>query len=212
MGEHSSARGRGFSLRLRAVLAAGVVLGLGVTATLASWNDSEFATGSFATSVFNTESNVQSAGYADNAASPGPTVTFAGAGLSPNTSAYFTVLVRTKATSIAGTVSLAGATVGGADAATLGTALVYRVVATTGTCAASAFLGSPSWVVGAASTYRALTAGQEIGVSTSLAAATVSLPGAATGFCFEVTLPSGALNTLQGKTATATWQFTATSV
>ena len=212
MSELGSTRGRGFSLRLRAVLAAGVVLGLGVTATLASWNDSEFATGSFVTSTFNTESNAQAAGYADNAASPGPTVTFSGAGLSPSTSAYFNVLVRTKATSIAGTVSLAGAALGGADAATLGAALVYRVVATTGTCNAAAFTGSPTFVVGAAATYRALTAGQEIGVSTALAAATASLPGAATGFCFEVTLPAGASNTLQGKASTATWQFTATSV
>ena len=45
----------------------------------------------------------------------------------------------------------------------------------------------------------------------ALAAATSAAPGAATGFCFEVTLPAGASNTLQGKTATATWQFVTTS-
>jgi predicted ribosomally synthesized peptide with SipW-like signal peptide len=193
------------------VLAAGVVLGLGATATLASWNDSEFATGAFASSTFDTESNVQGGGYSSNDTSPGTTVTFSGAGLSPDVPVYFSVLVRTKATSTAGTVVLSGATLGGTDAATLGAALVYRVVATTASCAAAAFTGTPSFVVGAAATRRALTAGQEVGVTSTLAAATASLPGAPTGFCFEVTLPAGSPNSLQGKASTATWQFTATS-
>jgi len=207
----TSPRGRRFSLRLRAVLAGGLVLGVGATVTLASWNDSEYASGSFTTSVFDTESNVQGGGYADNSTAPGPTVTFSGAGFSPGASEYFNVLIRTKANSTAGTAVLNAATLGGTDAATLGAALVYRVVRTTGTCNSSAFTGSPVFVVGAAATFRALTLGQETGVTNTLATATVSAPGAPTGFCFEVTLPAGAANSLQGKTATATWQFVATS-
>ncbi|SFH86076.1 hypothetical protein E3O11_09355 [Cryobacterium levicorallinum] len=39
--------------RIRAVLAGGLVLGLGAAVTLAAWNDSEFARGSFAASGFN---------------------------------------------------------------------------------------------------------------------------------------------------------------
>jgi hypothetical protein len=123
---------------------------------------------------------------------------------------YFNVLIRTKANSIAGTAVLNAGTLSGTDSATLGANLVYRVVSTTGTCAAAAFTGSPAYVVGAAATFRALTVGQESGVTNTLAAATAS-PGAATGFCFEVTLPAGSANSLQGKTATATWQFVATS-
>jgi predicted ribosomally synthesized peptide with SipW-like signal peptide len=193
------------------VLAGGLVLGVGATVTLASWNDSEFAKGSFTTSVFDTESNVQGGGYADNSTSPGPTVTFSGSGFSPGVSQYFSDLIRTKANSTAGTLVLGAATLGGTDAATLGAALVYRVVRTTGTCNAAAFTGSPAFVVGAGATFRALTVGQETGVTNTLAAATGSAPGDPTGFCFEVTLPAGAANSLQGKAATATWQFVATS-
>ncbi|MFF1571253.1 SipW-dependent-type signal peptide-containing protein [Leifsonia sp. NPDC058292] len=198
------------ALRLRAILAGGLVLGVGATMTLAAWTDNEFATGSFTSSVFDTQSSVNGAAYADNNVSPGPTVSLSGP-FAPGVSAYLPVLIRTKTNSVAGTVVLNGATLGGTDAATLGAALVYRVVRTTGTCAASAFTGTPTFVVGAAGTQRALTAGQETGVSNALAAATSAAPGAATGFCFEVTLPAGAANTLQGKTATATWQFVATS-
>lgn len=193
------------------MLAGGLVIGVGATVTLASWNDSEYASGTFTTSEFDTESNVQAAGYADNNTSPGPTVTFSGAGFSPSVSEYFNVLMRTKVNSTAGTAVLNGAILSGTDAATLGAALVYRVVSTTGTCDAAAFTGSPAYVVGASATFRALTLGQETGVTNTLAAATPTVPGAATGSCFEVTLPAGAASSLQGKTATATWQFVATS-
>jgi predicted ribosomally synthesized peptide with SipW-like signal peptide len=211
MGDHTSPRSRRISLRLRAVLAGGLVLGVGATVTLANWNDSEYAGGSFTTSVFDTESNVQSGGYADNSTAPGPTVTFTGAGFSSGVSKYFNDLIRTKVNSTAGTAMLQAATLGGTDAATLGAALVYRVVRTTGTCNGAAFTGSPVFVVGAGATFRALTMGQETGVTNTLAAATGSAPGDPTGFCFEVTLPAGAANSLQGKAATATWQFVTTS-
>ena len=187
------------------------MLGVGATVTLASWNDSEYAKGSFTTSVFDTESNLQSGGYADNGTAPGPTVTFTGAGFSPGVSEYFNDLIRTKVNSTAGIAVLEAATLGGTDAATLGAALVYRVVRTTGTCNAAAFTGSPVFVVGAGATFRALTVGQETGVTNTLAAATGSAPGDPTGFCFEVTLQAGAANSLQGKAATATWQFVTTS-
>lgn len=187
------------------------MLGVGATVTLASWNDSEYASTTLTSSVFTTESSVNGAAYAENGVSPGPVVTFAGAGFAPGTVQYLPVLVRTRAASIAGTVALQPPVVSGADAATLGAAFVYRVVRST-TCNSAAFTtGTPSFVVGAAATYRPFTAGQETGVSNPLAAATAGAPGASTGFCFELTLPANAANTLQGKSATATWQFLATS-
>ncbi|WP_431220628.1 SipW-dependent-type signal peptide-containing protein [Leifsonia xyli] len=195
---------------MRAVLASGLVLGAGATATLARWTDVEFVTGAFTSSRFTTESSVNGGAYADNATAPGGTVTIAGP-FAPGVSAYVPVLIRTKPGSVAGTVSLGGATLGGTDAASLGAALVYRVVRTTGACAAAAFAGAPAFVVGAAATSRPLTTGQEAGVVSTLAPATATVAGAPTGFCFEVTLPAGAPNSLQGKTATATWPFTAES-
>jgi hypothetical protein len=84
-------------------------------------------------------------------------------------------------------------------------------VKTTATCDLTAFSGVPVFVVGTASTARTLTTAQESGVSNALAGATSSVAGVPTGFCFEVTLPAGTASTLQGKTATATWRFVATS-
>lgn len=193
------------------MLAGGLVLGIGATATVASWNDSEHASATFTSSTFDTESSVQGAAYADNSASPGPVVTFSGAGLSPGTSRYLSVNIRSKANSLAGTAALSGAEVSGADAATLGAALRYRVVRGNASCAAAAFTAAANYVVGTSAVSRALTGAQEAGVSNVLAAAPGTGPGAATGFCFEVTLPAGAPNSLQGKAAVATWLFTATS-
>lgn len=198
-------------LRLRALLSGGLVLGLGAAVTLASWNDSEYSRATLTTSVFNTESSVNGGTtYADNNVTPATMVLTAGS-FYPGAIQYSQVLVRTKATSIAGTVTVPAPVVTGTDAATLGAAFVYRVVRTTATCDATAFTGTPTFVVGAAAVTRAFTAGQETGVTNTLPLATATLPGSPLGFCFEITLPTGASNTLQGKTATATWQFLATS-
>jgi predicted ribosomally synthesized peptide with SipW-like signal peptide len=200
-------------LRVRALLAGGLVLGVGAAVTAASWSDSEYATATLSTSTFNTESNVGGVGYLDNAGPTGTTVSLPVGAFSPGTTGYLPVLIRTKATSIAGTVVLGGAVFTGTDATLLRDAFVYRVVRTTATCDASAFTSSPVFVVGTSTASAAplLTVGQNVAVTNTLAAAPLAAPGAPTGFCFEVTLPSNASTTLQGKTASATWQFLATS-
>jgi predicted ribosomally synthesized peptide with SipW-like signal peptide len=203
-------------LRARALLAGGLVLGLGATVTAASWNDSEYATATLSTSTFNTESNVNALGYVDAPTAPGTTVTLPVGAFSPNVKGYLQVLIRTKANSIAGTVVLNPGVVTGsgpnaaADALAFTQNFSYRVVRTTTTCNDQAFLGSPVWVVGTAGGGVALNTGQTGGVNV-LAAATPTLPGSATGFCFEVLLSGSAPNDLQGKSAAATWQFLATS-
>jgi hypothetical protein len=183
-----------------------VVIGFGSTETLASWVDQENARGTFTASAFVTESSVNSAAYVSNTASPGGIVTLATSGFLPGTAQYFPVLIRAKATSVAGTVTLQGAVLTGTDAATLGAAFRYRVVQTTGTCSLSSFVsGSPTWIVGDATTVQPLTAASTVAVS--LGAGGASAPGTAIGFCFQVALPAGVDNSLQNKTATATWQF-----
>ncbi|PKQ22346.1 MAG: hypothetical protein CVT65_13865, partial [Actinobacteria bacterium HGW-Actinobacteria-5] len=47
--------------KVAAVLAGGLVLGVGTMATLASWNDSEYATATFTAGYFNLEGAVDSA-------------------------------------------------------------------------------------------------------------------------------------------------------
>ncbi len=195
--------------RVRATLAGALVLGVGATMTLASWTDSEFGAGTFAATVFNTQSSVDAGtSYADNTPTAA-TMSFNSLGMSPSTQRYASLLVRTKPNSVAGTLSLGGATIAPAgtdETLILGAALRYRVVNTTATCDATAFTGSPSWVIGPV--VSVLTAGAAGTVA--VAAATASA-GAPTGLCFEVSLPAGAANTLQGKSTIDTWQVTATS-
>lgn len=207
--------GTAFS-RLRALLAGALVLGVGASVTLASWTDSDFAAGSFGASVFQTESNATKpydalATWNANDVSPGATLVFTASAMSPGTVVYAPFAIRTKAASVAGEVVLGtpAVTSSGTGNADLGAALRYRVVRSA-TCQASAFTGTPAFVVGSDGA-KPLTQGQAAGVVNPLAAASATLPGAPIQFCFEVTLPAGANNALQGQTATAIWQFTATS-
>lgn len=202
-------------LRVRALLAGALVLGLGGSVTLASWTDTEYAAGSFGASSFQTESNVTkpydaSGPWSSNEQSPG-TLVFEAASMSPGAVVYAPFAIRTKPGSVAGEVVLGAPSVSssGTGESDLGAALRYRVVRAA-TCGASSFTGAPAFVVGRDGA-KPFTAGQAADVVNSLAAASAALPGEPTHFCFEVTLPEGASNALQGQTATATWQFTATS-
>jgi predicted ribosomally synthesized peptide with SipW-like signal peptide len=198
-------------MRVRAVLAAGTALGLTVGATVASWSDAEHGVGGFAASRFVVQSNANGAGWTESPTAPGTAVALSSTGMFPGDGGRFVqVLLRTTAGSVAGTAALQGATLGGADAATLGPALEYRVVRSTATCDATAFSGSPVYLVGSASVWRPLTTGQEAG-AVPLAAGTPTAPGATTGLCFEVRVQPAAPASLANRTATATWRIGSTS-
>ena len=202
-------------LRVRALLAGALALGLGSSVTLASWTDTEYAAGSFGAGYFQTESNVTKpysvlGPWNTNDVSPG-TLVFEATAMSPGSVVYAPFAIRTKPGSVAGAVVLGAPSVSssGTGESDLGAALRYRVVRAA-TCGASSFSGAPAFVVGSDGA-KPFTAGQAAGVVNPLAAASAALPGEPTHFCFEVTLPEGASNALQGQTATATWQFAATS-
>ena len=204
-------------MRLRAVLAAGVALGLGVGSTVASWSDAELGVGVFAASRFVVQSNTQNAGWVDAPTAPGTSISAGLGGMLPGSSVYFQVQLRASAGSVAGRTTLGGATIGasGAAATTFGSELQYRVVRTTGTCDATAFTGSSIYVVGngaATPVRRPLTSGQEVGVINPLLAATSSAPGAVTGYCFEVLLPTTSVSSSQGQSITATWRLQSVSL
>ena len=196
--------------RVRVLLAAGVVLGIGTMSTLAAWTDVEHATAAFSASVFGTES--RSAGsptYASNTTTPGASLTFTpGTGLSPGVSSYAWLNIRTTpASTVAGTVSLTGVSPTGA----LAPVLQYRAVRMTaanptGVCDATAFSGAPAYIAGAAGTYLPVAQLPASPVSNAIGAA-----GAQLGFCFEVRLAPDAASSFQGQTATVTWTFTSTS-
>ena len=214
-GQEGSGR-RAAALRLRAVLAGALVLGVGGSVTLASWTDTDYAAGAFGASLFRTESNSTKpydalGAWRANDTPPGAALVFNAGSMSPGTVVYAPFAIRTTAGSVAGEVVLGAPSVtsSGTGDADLGAALRYRVIRSA-TCEASSFLASPAFVIGGSGA-EPFTAGQAAGLVNPLQPAPAALPGEPTRFCFEVTLPAGASNALQGQTATATWQFTATS-
>lgn len=197
-------------LRLRAMLAAGLVLGVGGMTTLAAWTDTENATGTFGASIFGTES--QSAGspsYASNTTTPGATLTFAATGMSPGTSYYAWLNVRTTpASTVGGVVQLTSTATSG----TLAGALQYRAVrmtdaSPTATCGPTAFTaGSPVFVAGASATYLAASQVPATAVESTIGAGAGHL-----GFCFDVRVAPGSADSFQGTTGTVTWNLSAVS-
>ena len=198
-------RRRAFT-RVRAVLAGALVLGVGATMTLASWTDSEYATGSFAASTFNTESSTVAGVWASNTSAPGASLAFNATAMSPSVSQYAWVNIRTTAAStVGGTITLASSTTTG----TLVPVLEYRAVrtaATSTTCDTTAFSGTPTYIAGSASTYLAPAT-----VPTSPVASAITSPSGELRYCFEVRVQSGAANTYQGGTGTVTWLFSGIS-
>ncbi|TFD46206.1 hypothetical protein E3T55_17540 [Cryobacterium frigoriphilum] len=64
------------SRRARAILAGGLVLGVGAAITLAAWNDSEFATGTFSSGLFNLEGSIDGVTFGENPLGTPAAVTF----------------------------------------------------------------------------------------------------------------------------------------
>ena len=207
MGRHSPARmprAGTLSRRLRAILAGGLVLGVGAAVTLAAWTDQETASGSFNASVFNTESSVDRVTWAHNTNPPVATFT-AATGMSPTTSTFSPFNIRTTAaTSVGGTVSLTALTRTGI----LTDVLEYRIarLATTTTVCNVTNIAAGTFIVGGTSTWVAASAALPAPVTSAIGAA-----GSELRYCIDVRIASGAANSYQGTSGTLTWTFTATS-
>ena len=187
------------SIRVRAALAGGLVLGLASGLTVASWTDAESVGSTFTASSFNLQTSVQGGTY-----SGATSVTGTVAGLYPGSLAYISLKVKTAAVSAAGTVSLSAT----ANATGLDAVLRYRIVRSLAACTATVFTGSPVYVVGGASTYQA--------VSSALAATPgiVVAANASTevGYCIELGMPTGVdQTTYQGASGVPTWNIIGTS-
>lgn len=198
-------RGRA-SRRVRALLAGGLVLGLGVSATLAAWTDTEVASGAFGASTFGTQSSVNGGGvWADNVSTPA-VLAFAAGGFSPTVTKYAALNLRTVPNSLPGTASLGGAVITADTGLVAGLQLRVVSYAGTGACASDVFTAGAVYVVGTFAAPAALTAA---GTSTPTLTAAQGTP---TTLCFQVSMPSGASTDFQGKALTATWTVTSTSV
>lgn len=191
--------------KVRALLAGGLVLGVGAAITLAAWTDNEFGTGAFAAGQFNLQGSTTSAttGFTDhNTAGGAATLGFTtpSMNLSPSDSVYAPFWVRLTAdTTTAANLQLTGLTSTGTAAGQLDYS-IYSI-ANTATCNATTASGTPI-ATGTLSDTTATSSVVPLPKPVSPAA------GDAQQLCFVVTAkPSVAQNT----TATATWQFTATS-
>ncbi|GAB3611195.1 hypothetical protein GCM10027414_33210 [Humibacter ginsengiterrae] len=188
---------------VRAILAGGIVLGVGAAITLAAWNSSDFATGTFTAGTFAIEGSTDGSQYSNHASTGAASLTFdvAATNLSPNVTTYAPYAVRlTAATTSNGTVTLQqGTTTGNL------TGLSYTIVETTSmTCDAAAVTAGTALVP--ASTALGTVPG------TPTFPLTMGSPSGTAGspqyLCVAVTAGS---SLTQAQSATATWQFTATS-
>lgn len=190
------------SRRLRAVLAGGLVLGIGVAATLAAWNDSEYGSASFTAGRFDIVGAVDGSTFSSHATTgAAATLNFqlAPTAMAPGNATYALFSVKTANPSVAGTLQLTAGTPGGTGLATYLTYGVRTIAGTT--CNATTYAAGTAVVADGS----ALTAG---GAGTQA----VTANGAAqVNYCFAVTLPTTAPNAAQGLTMTQTWQLLGTS-
>ncbi|MFH5879300.1 SipW-dependent-type signal peptide-containing protein [Arthrobacter sp. NA-172] len=187
--------------KIRAVLAGGLVLGVGAVAVLAAWNDSEFATGTFTAGNFNLEGSTDGTAYADHNSSPGATLPFTlnPGNLAPGDTVYAPFAVRLAAnTSTGSTVTVNAGTATGSVAH-----LTYELIAPSAFGCSSGTTGTQLVHAGTA------LDGALSGITFSLSPGTpTSDPGGAVFLCFKVTAAS---DLVRGQNGTATWQFAAAS-
>lgn len=192
------------SRKIKALLAGGVVLGVGAAVTLAAWTDTEWAEGIFTAGSFNIEGSTDGVAYTDHASQDGAAVLnfdLTGAeNMSPGdvVAAPFSMRLD-EATTYDATVVLESAQATGANAS----ALTYGIVQVdaVGDCTAAA---EGTQIVPAGSTLTSIAGAQPL----TLAAGADSAAGAAVNLCFQVTAGE---QLEQGATIEAQWQFVGTS-
>lgn len=197
------------SRRIKAILAGGLVFGVGTTATVAAWTDTEEASSSFKAGTFNIELSIDGQWTSTNQ------MTFDSAPMFPGSKVYAPVFVRTSPdTTIGGALTVKGKGIGSPNA--MANALVYRAVTQKITsdevdefdCVAGSFTGSATYAFGGASS----TVGLNSPITSPNEPTLDSAGGSIQAYCFEVSLPSNASTNAQGQPATHTWTFEADSV
>jgi predicted ribosomally synthesized peptide with SipW-like signal peptide len=191
---------QGRSRRFRAILAGGLVLGVGAAVTLAAWNDSEFAQGTFTAGQFNLEGSTDGSAYAEHTDVGAPAALDFSVdpdNLSPGDSvtAAFAVRLDAVTTSPADLVITASPATG-----SILPNLTYRLDQTT---AFGCDLSGSTNLVTAGTAIDAVVAPPTVELADGAGVA-----GAPAYFCFTVTAGDDLEQTQSG---TATWQFAATS-
>lgn len=194
--------------QIRALLAGGVVLGLGASATMAAWTDTEAGTGEFQAGAFLLEANINGSWTSTGQ------MTFTTGTMYPGSVTYAPVRLRTSLdTTVAGNLTVTG-TGRTSGSGAIADSLEYRTVVqpvtggTVPTCGASAFSGSATYAFGSPTSWQPVAPGVLSPNTQRLEAA----QGSTLQYCFEVRLRSNAPNAVQGTRAGYTWTWDATSV
>ena len=203
------------SRRIRALLAGGLVLGVGAAMTLAAWNDSEYGTATFTAGRFDIVGATDGATFSSHAtagAAAALSFTVAPTAMVPGTTTYALFSVKTANPSAAGTLQLTAGTPGGTGLAsylTYGVRLVPTAATPSLSCTAATYAAA------SASTSVVVADGSALTVSgaptTTVPQAVTANGGTQLNYCVAVTLPTTAANGAQGLTMTQTWQIQGTS-
>ncbi|KIC67737.1 SipW-dependent-type signal peptide-containing protein [Pseudarthrobacter phenanthrenivorans] len=227
MVESASARPRSQKAnKVRAILAGGLVLGIGAAFTLAAWTDNEWVFGQSGngggpgTKVYHMEQNTWSgtsgeAVWNDEPAAPGGALTFSvnADDLVPGSTVYAPMQLRASDKSQSLVATLTGAArLDEADSVTNSAALYgalrYQLKKDVDKdlCNATNFSSNGADLVPVGSTLNTRS-----GTPINLAAgATDAAAGAPVSLCFALTLPSNASVDLQGLRTTPLWTFSST--
>ncbi|MBM7469575.1 putative ribosomally synthesized peptide with SipW-like signal peptide [Microbacterium keratanolyticum] len=199
--------------KVLAVLAGGLVLGVGAAVTLAAWNDSEFATGTFTAGSFDLEGSITSGttGFANhNTAGTAQALSFtlpAGVvnNMSPGQTVYAPFWVRLAANTTSDATVIPAAITAGTGGNEANMSYSISVIGVAETCNQTTAAAGTTIATG--STLSALTGA----ASTALVKGSpTTAAGTAIQMCFAVTAGNQA-SLVQGASATATWRFEATS-
>lgn len=215
--------------KIFAIVAAGLVLGVGGTVTLAAWVDTEWVYGGVGgdtpgvgTSTFIVEQNPTSpfdvGGWIEEPENPGSSLTFSGGPLSlaPGDVTFAPVALRTTADSVAGTVDLQSAVAAAGvavddpagalwDALELRVGVVDLAPAAPAPACDTAAMGDATYTIIA----------DDTGLDTAITVTGQSVQAASGNiqhYCFEITLPDGSPSILMGRTVAPAWEFISESL
>ncbi|MDX2356182.1 SipW-dependent-type signal peptide-containing protein [Dietzia sp. PP-33] len=199
----------------KAVLAGGVVLGLGATMTLAAWTDDVWVSGSFSAGKFNVQGSVDAGAtwneYNTSGSAGTLPFTVPVTAMSPGDSVFAPLHLRVdpSANSYNAAITVPTAPTGPAVVNTANTAFFGALRVTLYNVAPG------SCTSGGTASATALSGFNNVALGTTTTSTLITLDKSSTPqvVCFKVTLPSGSPTTVQGGTTGAlTWNFNATSV
>ncbi|MDH6470846.1 putative ribosomally synthesized peptide with SipW-like signal peptide [Micromonospora sp. H404/HB375] len=192
--------------KLKAVLAGGLALGVGATISLAAWNDSEYATGTFTAGSFSIEGSTDDTTYAEHSTSGTAAALAFSTGfdnISPGDVVAAPFAVRlTAATTYDATVTVGSAT---PDLPAF-TGLTYGIATVPTFADCSATPTSPTWIVAQGTALDSVAGAVPFNLTQGTPPTT---PGAPAYLCFVVTADAALV---QGSSVTETWQLLAESV